>query len=330
MNSKKLPHIGISTGDFNGIGPEIILKSFLMADHSLSVPVVFGPASVFRYYNDRLDLDVPLNVTATPEEAEAAKLNIVDYRGDEPEITPGIQSAVSGQTAMISIDDALKAAVNGQTDAIITAPISKEAVNLAGYKIPGHTEYLAEQTNTHTVVMMLVNENLRVALATTHIPVSEVADSLNAEGIRTRLQILHRSLVNDFGIEKPEIAVFGLNPHAGDGGVIGRDEEEFLLPLLKELKTEGLPLSGLFPADGFFGQKQHKEYDAIFAMYHDQGLIPFKLLSFGKGVNFTAGLPVIRTSPDHGTAFNIAGKGIANPSSFIQAWNLAIKLAEHT
>jgi 4-hydroxythreonine-4-phosphate dehydrogenase len=209
---------------------------------------------------------------------------------------------------------------------MVTLPISKEAINLTDYKIPGHTEFLATKTNTASVLMMLVNGDLRVALTTVHIPISDVAHTITKKLIIEKATILNNSLKSDFSISNPKIAVLGLNPHAGDGGVIGKEEIEIIQPAIKELQEQGVLASGPYPADGFFGQKRHLQYDAILAMYHDQGLAPFKLISFGKGVNFTAGLPIIRTSPDHGTAFDIANKGVADPSSFLQAYQLAVEL----
>lgn len=322
------PIIGISIGDINGIGPEIILKSMNQIDLSESSPLVIAPKEVLDFYAKELKLAVHLNRCEYIDEIDPEHINLLDLPSENLVINPGEQSKQSGKLAMQSIELGIELASLEVTQALVTAPISKEAVNLAGYNIPGHTEFLAEQTDTDDVLMMLVNENLRVALVTAHVPVSEVSDSITEELILRKLSILNQSLKNDFGIESPKIAVFGLNPHAGDGGVIGDEELTTIGPALEKALKSGINVRGPYPADGFFGQRMDQEFDAILAMYHDQGLVPFKLLSFEKGVNFTAGLPILRTSPDHGTAFNIAGKGIASPSSFIQAYDLAVKLAK--
>lgn len=322
------PIIGISIGDFNGIGPEIILKGLSQIDLVKSVPLILAPKSILEFYAKELKLAIHINRCEFLDEIDSDHINLLDIPADSLEITPGKQSKSSGLLAMQSIELGIELALNEITHAIVTAPISKEAVNLAGYNIPGHTEFLAEKTNTDDVLMMLVNEGLRVALVTAHIPISSISKSITEQLILSKLKLLTESLVRDFNIESPKIAVFGLNPHAGDGGVIGTEERDVIQPALEKANKLGIMVQGPFPADGFFGQRLDKEYDAILAMYHDQGLAPFKLLSFGKGVNFTAGLPIIRTSPDHGTAFNIAGKGLASPSSFIQAYELAVQLAE--
>lgn len=322
-----IPVIGISIGDINGIGPEIVIKSLSKCDLSTSVPVVFAPEEVLSYYLDKLSLELEYAVITSREELRAGMVNV--YSGFElnEKVQPGTLNSTGGLVAMRSVETAIEWCISGAGEAMVTAPISKEAVNLAGYHIPGHTEFLAEKTNTETVVMMLVNKGLRVALTTVHEPIQKVADLITEERILERLQILNDSLINDFSIPEPKIAVLGLNPHAGDGGVLGTEEIGIIEPAIEKATNNNITAHGPFPADGFFGQQLHTQYDAILAMYHDQGLAPFKLLSFGKGVNFTAGLPIIRTSPDHGTAYNIAGKGIANSSSFDQAYDLAVELA---
>ncbi len=327
MTETKTPQIAISIGDFNGIGPEIVLKSLAGANLHTSTPVIIAPKVVIEQFAGLVSPQPQLHFIAKLEHLRAGEINVLQVETKGLEVTPGKQSKQSGKVAMQAIETGIELCMNQQTDALVTAPISKEAVNLAGYDIPGHTEFLASKTETDSVLMMLVSGNLRVALVTTHIPIRQVAQAVSAELIREKLEILHQSLISDFGIPSPKIALFGLNPHAGDGGVIGREEIEVITPLLKEMQQEGMQVNGPYPADGFFGQKLHEKHDAILAMYHDQGLAPFKLLSFGKGVNFTAGLPIIRTSPDHGTAFDIAGKGMANPSSFTEAYNLAVELA---
>jgi 4-hydroxythreonine-4-phosphate dehydrogenase len=323
-----LPKIGITIGDINGIGPEIALKAVSEIDYSVSVPILISSATVIDFYNSELGLNKSFHKITSVSEAKDGILNILDTNISSQEIETGKITKQAGLASMRSIESAISLCIAKELKAMVTLPISKESVQLAAYDIPGHTEFLAEQTNTDQVLMMLVNGALRVALITGHIPISKVASSLNQELIITKASILSESLKQDFGISNPRIAVFGLNPHAGDGGVLGSEENEIITPAIVKLKESGIAVDGPFPADGFFGQKKHQQYDAILAMYHDQGLAPFKLLSFGKGVNFTAGLPIIRTSPDHGTAFDIAGKGIADPSSFIQAYKLAVELAQ--
>lgn len=323
-----LPKIGITIGDINGIGPEIALKAVSEIDYSVSVPILISSAPVIDFYNSELGLNKSFHKITSVSEAKDGILNVLDLKNSSQEIETGKITKQSGLASMRSIEAAINLCLDKELKAMVTLPISKESVQLAGYDIPGHTEFLAEQTNTVQVLMMLVNGDLRVALITGHIPISKVAASLNQDLIVSKALILSESLKQDFGISNPRIAVFGLNPHAGDGGVLGSEENEIITPAIVKLQESGINVEGPFPADGFFGQKKHQQYDAILAMYHDQGLAPFKLLSFGKGVNFTAGLPIIRTSPDHGTAFDIAGKGIADPSSFIQAYNLAVELAQ--
>lgn len=317
-------------GDPGGIGPEIILKSLFAAGTLNSTPLIFGSESVFRYYADTMALAVDLNVVDSAAEAEADKINLINCTDfSKEDIKPGTLTAMYGRAAMESAAAAIGACVSGDAKAIVTAPISKEAIALDGYNVPGHTEFLAEKTGTENVLMMLVSGSFRVALATIHIPLRDVPAQINADNLQKRLGILHNSLLNDFKIKKPSIAVLGLNPHAGDGGVIGREEIDIIEPAVKELAESGVEVSGPFAADGFFGKQRQAGYDAVFAAYHDQGLIPFKALTFGKGVNFTAGLPIIRTSPDHGTAFDIAGKNVADHGSFTAAYQLATELTQN-
>lgn len=329
MLKKDIPRIAISIGDFNGIGPEIILKSLSDLDLGTSTPVIISPKEIITSVLSYLPYDLDVNYSDDVTGLQSGTINVLTFAVDNMKLTPGIQSAQSGKAAMQSIEQCIHLCMNHEVDAMVTAPISKEAVNLAGYEIPGHTEFLATQTGTDSVLMMLVSGDLRVALATTHIPVKDVSEAITPDVLKEKVEILSSSLIDDFGITNPKIAVFGLNPHAGDGGVIGKEEIDVITPTLKMIREErkDITLHGPFPADGFFGQQLHKHHDAILAMYHDQGLAPFKLLSFGKGVNFTAGLPIIRTSPDHGTAFDIAGKGVANPSSFKEAYKQAVELA---
>ncbi len=320
--------LAISMGDYNGIGPEIILKTFNNSKFGdTTVPVIFGSENVFRFYADQESMNVNLRMITDPQEAEPNAVNIIDITdGNHIDIKPGLIDKRAGEIAVTAIKEATLACLNNQTDAIITAPISKEAVNKAGFHHPGHTEYLAELCETDEFVMLLVHEGLRVGLVTIHIPIQDVKEQISEEAIRDRISIIHRGLIIDFGLEHPEIAILGLNPHAGDGGVIGREELDIITPSINNLKKDGFHVDGPFPADGFFGSRQYKNFDAVLAMYHDQGLIPFKTIAFHAGVNITLGLPIVRTSPDHGTAFAIAGKNQAEPQSFREAVELAITI----
>jgi len=321
------PVIAISMGDFNGIGPEVILKS-LQNFSGEATPLLLGHLKPFRFYAEKIGITPQFNLIKKPEEAVDGKLNVIQvHEAEEPQINPGLLSADAGELSMKAVEAGISLCLEKKASALVTAPISKEAISLAGYKVLGHTDFLAQKTGTEFVLMMLVSGEFRVALTTTHIPVRNVSKEITKEKIQRSLRALHKSLKDDFSVNQPKIAVFGLNPHAGDGGVIGTEEIEIIKPAIKELANEIAGISGPYPADGFFGQKMQKDFDGILAMYHDQGLAPFKALSFGSGVNFTAGLPIIRTSPDHGTAFSIAGKNMANHQSFSEALELAVKIS---
>jgi len=322
--------IAISSGDFNGIGPEVIIKSLQSRPLQEVTPIILSSAKVIKYYDDLLDPGLKYHFTHSIENIKDGVVNVLESYGDEKvSIAPGTFTKQSGKCSMLAVEKGLSLCTNHEADALVTAPISKEAVNLAGYFIPGHTEFLAEHTDTEDFMMMLVHKELRVGLVTIHIPISEVAEKITKNSVINYASIMHHSLQNDFNISSPKIAVLGLNPHAGDGGVIGSEDEASILPAIQQLQGEEMNVTGPHPADGFFGNQKYKQCDGILAMYHDQGLVPFKTLSFGGGVNFTAGLPIVRTSPDHGTAFDIAGKNKANPSSFNEAFDLAVQLAEN-
>lgn len=318
--------IVISIGDFNGIGPEVILKSI---DPDLSNDtryIVLGHSSILTYYADLLGLNIEINLITSPSHAKPGTVNVIDVTEDKPNIAPGKLTKEAGNLSMNAIQFGIDLCLKKTADALVTAPISKEAIQIAGYNYPGHTEFLAEKTGCSDYMMILVSGNMRVGLVTGHIPVSKISDSLTVESISEKIRIMNHSLKTDFGIPLPRIAIFGLNPHAGDGGVLGGEEVSIIRPAIDAMKSEGILVEGPFPADGFFGNKEQDSCDGIVAMYHDQGLVPFKALNFGGGVNFTAGLPLIRTSPDHGTAYGIAGKGLADPGSFKEALLLAEQL----
>lgn len=320
--------IAISIGDFNGIGPEIVLKTLSGLDLAKTTPIILGSEEIVSFYSDLLDLPLSCHVALKSSQLKEGSVNILEsYNSVDYTIKPGELTRMGGKCSMLAVERGIKLCLDGKADALVTAPISKEAINLAGYEVPGHTEFLAERTQISDFMMMMVNDGLRIGLSTIHIPLSKVVAHLSEASILRFLQIMSRSLTGDFNIQRPRIAVLGLNPHAGDGGVIGDEEIRMIAPALQKARFNDINVEGPFPADTYFGNRMYERYDGILAMYHDQGLIPFKTLSFGKGVNYTAGLPIIRTSPDHGTAFDIAGQNKANPSSFIQALKLAIELA---
>jgi 4-hydroxythreonine-4-phosphate dehydrogenase len=322
------PIIAISMGDFNGIGPEVILKSLETANLAHSTPLILGSETVLHYYQSLLKTDVKWQLIESIGNIQPDAVNLMSiWEPDPGAIDPGHVSKPAGALSMESVERGIELCLENACHALVTAPISKEAIGKAGYSYPGHTEFLAEKTGCSRFMMILASNSLRVGLVTGHIPVSQVSSSISEDLILDKLHTFNQSLRNDFGIEHPKIAVFGLNPHAGDGGVIGDEEIRIIEPAIGKAQEAGILAEGPFPADGFFGKRHQEQYHGILAIYHDQGLIPFKALTFGSGVNFTAGLPIVRTSPDHGTAFNIAGLGEADPSSFTSAYRLAAEMA---
>lgn len=322
--------IGITVGDINGVGLEVILKTLLNEKIlELCTPVVYGSSKIVSYHKNIVEGEIDFNSTRGADKLYYDKVNIVNCWQENVNITLGKPSDLSGKYAYLSLESATQDLKAELIDALVTAPISKEAMKMADFPFPGHTEYLAKELGPGPGLMFMVNDSLRIGLATNHLPLKEVAGALSKELIMDKLQLMNQSLKVDFGLERPSIAVLGLNPHAGDGGVLGDEEEAFIRPAVVELKKKGMLVMGPFSADGFFGSGQYRKFDAILAMYHDQGLIPFKALSFGSGVNFTAGLSRVRTSPDHGTAFDLAGKNEADPSSFRKALFLAMDIARN-
>jgi 4-hydroxythreonine-4-phosphate dehydrogenase len=326
MNEK--PIIGITTGDLNGIGPELIIKTFSdnrMLD--LCTPVIFASNKLINYYR-KIVADAPLNFSSTKDltKLNPKQANVFNCWEEEVPIQPGALTDISGKYAIRSLMVAAQCLKDGQLDAIVTAPIHKNNTHTPDFPYTGHTPFLKEKFGAKDVVMLLYSHALRVALVTEHIPVSKISEVLTKELLTLKLNILRESLVKDFGIDKPKIAVLGLNPHAGDGGQIGDEEQTVIKPVIEQMQRQGHIIYGPYSADAFFAKGHYQFFDAVLAMYHDQGLIPFKTISSGEGVNYTAGLPVIRTSPDHGTAFDIAGKDIADPSSFREAIFQAIDL----
>lgn len=325
------PIIGITIGDFNGIGPEVVLKSITAPKIQKHIqPVLIGSFDLFRHYASLLKISVEL----TPVESLKTKTKngavpvITVHNVSAKNLQMGKNAPDAGVCAGMAIEHAIKLCLDKEIDAMVTAPVSKEALHIAGYNFPGQTEMLAMLTRSDRVTMMLLTKTMRVALATVHIPIKKVSENLFVERIVEKLDTVSTSLRRDLGIKNPSIAVLGLNPHAGENGAIGTEESEVIIPAIKMAVEKGIHAFGPFPADGFFATKAYAQYDAILAMYHDQGLIPLKMSGFDEGVNFSAGLKIIRTSPDHGTAFDIAGKNVAHPGSMISAIELAVSIIE--
>lgn len=337
----KLPIIGITIGDVNSISVEVIIKT--LADARIAdycTPVVYGSPKIISYWKKALNVtDFNLHIIKDLDQIHHKKSNILVCWEDEVEIKPGETTATAGKYALKALELATKDALAGKIHAIVTGPLNKHNVNTESLPFTGHTEYLAQAANTSDYIMMLVSERLKVGLVTGHVPISNVATKITKESILKKLRIMNQSLKNDFSITKPKIAVLGLNPHAGDNGLLGNEDRDIIAEAVKLAQTENMIAYGPYPADGFFGSRQFGKFDSVLAMYHDQGLIPFKYLAFDDGVNYTAGLPFVRTSPDHGTAYAIAGKNQASEVSLRNALYMAIdivrtrndnfKLSEH-
>lgn len=323
------PTIGITIGDFNGVGPEVALRS---ASHAaikkICTPVLIGPLNVFEHSAKLLKIKVKLEKSRLP--VLPSRMTPVIDVGDGiwADVEFGAVSKAAGRSAGVAIEHAVEHAVAGNFDAIVTAPVSKESLNLAGYNFPGQTEMLALLSRSSHVAMMLVSDSMRIGLISTHQSLRSVAESLSTKRIVEKGTIFHEALRKFFGIPEPRLAMLGLNPHAGEKGLLGDEEQSIIAPAIEQLKEHDINVEGPFPADGFFGSKAYAQYDTIVAMYHDQGLIPLKMNSFKKSVNYSAGLTIIRTSPGHGTAYDLAGKGKADISSMIEAVKLATRFAE--
>lgn len=320
MNPVTKPVIGITCGDINGIGPELIIKTF--ADHRIlehCTPVIFASARLVNFYRKAL-ADAHFNYQSIKDFSKIAykQVNIFNCWEEEVAITPGQLNDVGGRYAVQSLKAAAKALKEGHLKGIVTAPIHKKNVQGPGFLYTGHTPFFKEVGGAKDVLMLLYAENIRVGLVTEHLPVKDVANHITKEAVLSKINLLYQSLHRDFGIDKPKIAVLGLNPHAGDEGLIGDEEEQIISPAIKEAKHKCL-VFGPYSADAFFARSSYLQFDAVLAMYHDQGLIPFKTIAGGEGVNYTAGLNFVRTSPDHGTAFDIAGKNMADATSFTTA-----------
>jgi 4-hydroxythreonine-4-phosphate dehydrogenase len=318
--------VGISIGDLNGIGSEVVLKTFEDSRMlEFCTPVIFANVKIISAIKKTFESTAAIHGIDTLEQIVIGKINVLNVWKEHLELNYGTNDDSLGKYAIKSFVAATKALKEGKVDVLVTAPINKYNIQSDDFKFPGHTDYLNQELSGNAL-MFMVQDNLRVGLLTDHIPVNEVASHLTEKLITQKIETINKSLIQDFSINKPKIAVLGLNPHAGDGGVIGKEDDTLLKPVIKKLFEKGTLVFGPYPADGFFGNSQYEKFDAVIAAYHDQGLIPFKTLSFGNGVNYTAGLDKIRTSPDHGTAYDIAGKGIANHNSFKEAVFLAIDI----
>jgi 4-hydroxythreonine-4-phosphate dehydrogenase len=323
------PKIGITIGDFNGVGIEVIIKTF--SDNRLlstCTPVIYGSSKVISYHRKSLhQQEFNFNTIRTIDEASHKKINVINCWEEDVKVELGKPSALAGSYALKSLQAAGKDALEGKIDAIVTAPVDKSTIQGPGFDFKGQTEFFSSLCNQTEPVMLMISDRLRIGLITGHMALKAVAGAITKEKIMAKARLVNQSLKTDFGIRKPRLAVLALNPHAGDGGLMGQEETDIIIPAINELSNDGMSIFGPYPADGFFGSSRFKSFDAILAMYHDQGLVPFKALAFTMGVNYTAGLPIIRTSPDHGTAYDIAGKNMASEESFRQAVYMACDIA---
>jgi 4-hydroxythreonine-4-phosphate dehydrogenase len=330
QTKKQRPILGISIGDINGIGPEVILKA--LADARVFAnftPLIYGHGKALTHYKKLLNLeDFYFNQVRSLDEVQHRKVNVINCQDECPEVIPGVETQEAGKLALAAFAAAVEDLKAGKIQGLVTAPLSKSNINSETQPFVGHTEYLIEATGSKSGLMMLVGEDLRVGLVTGHIPLAQVPAAVTKEKVLEKAKLFIQSLEKDFGINKPKIAILGLNPHAGEDGLLGSEEETILKPAIQELKDAKQYVFGPYPADGFFGMMHQQKFDGVLALYHDQGLIPFKSIAFSSGVNFTAGLSVIRTSPDHGTAYAIAGKNTADCSSFRAALFLASDIVE--
>lgn len=324
------PLIGISIGDINGIGPEVTMKALLDNRVIKSfTPVIYAHGKVLTFYRKLLNMeDFNFMQIKSAAEAHPKKINVINVVEEGPEIVPGVETAEAGKLALAALDLAIQDLKAQHIDALVTAPLNKNNINQPDFRFVGHTEYLAHAFGSNKSLMFMVTEGMRVGIVTGHIPLREVTGNITGAKIKEKLDMMIQSLQSDFGIQRPRIAVLGLNPHAGEDGLLGSEEEEIIRPVIKEFKDKGSLVFGPYPSDGFFGMMHQRKFDGVLAMYHDQGLIPFKTLAFASGVNFTAGLSITRTSPDHGTAYNIAGKNVADEGSMraaiFQAYDILV------
>ena len=321
--------VGISIGDPNGIGLEIILKTFQNSEIFESfLPIVFANFKLVEFQKKYFNLKTKIVKNKSLDYLENDKLNVINSWNNDYKINFGVEDKTAGELSFISLSSCSNALKEGEVDVILTAPINKSNIQSEKFKFKGHTDYLNNLFNNKSMIMML-SKNLIIGLLTDHIPLNEIVSNLSENLIIEKLKILHNSLIKDFKISNPNIAILSINPHAGDKGIIGSEDDEIIIPALYKLNKENIQIKGPFSSDSFFGSGKYKEFNAVMGIYHDQALIPFKTLSFGSGVNFTAGLDVVRTSPDHGTGYDIAGKNIANNSSFFEALLLLRKVYQN-
>ncbi|MBD5224861.1 MAG: 4-hydroxythreonine-4-phosphate dehydrogenase PdxA [Bacteroidales bacterium] len=330
--ARSVPRIGITHGDFNGVGYEVILKTF--DDNrmlEMCTPVVYGSAKIAAYYRKNLELQgTPVAQINDASQARPDALNIINVIGQEAHIAPGESSREAGEAAFAALERAVADLRSGEIDMLVTAPINKHNIQSDLFSFPGHTEYLETSVGEgEKSLMILCNNSLRVALVTTHLPIAKVSAAITEDTIVEKLSIFEYSLIQDFGVVKPRIAVLALNPHAGENGLLGSEERDVIEPAIAKARDKKMHVFGPYAADGFFGNGLYKKFDGVLAMYHDQGLAPFKTLSMESGVNFTAGLPIVRTSPDHGTGYDIAGKGVASEESMRSAVYMALDICRN-
>lgn len=325
MENRKI-RVGITHGDINGVGYEVILKTF--SDPTmleLCTPVIYGSPKVAAYHRKAMEIPTNFSIVNTAEDAQDGRVNVVNCIEEELKVELSKPTPEAGKAALTALERALTDYRDGLFDVLVTAPINKHTIQSETFHFPGHTEYIEERVGDgQKALMILLKGDFRVALVTGHVPVRDIPGMLTKELIMEKMEIFHQSLKKDFGIDNPRIAVFSLNPHAGDNGLLGTEEQEIIIPAMKEMIAKGVQCFGPYPADGFMGSGNYTHFDGILAMYYDQGLAPFKALAMDEGVNFTAGLPIVRTSPAHGTAYDIAGKGIASEDSFRQAVYVAM------
>ncbi|HEX6915085.1 MAG TPA: 4-hydroxythreonine-4-phosphate dehydrogenase PdxA [Chitinophagaceae bacterium] len=327
-NDLQKPVIGFTSGDINGIGLELVIKT--LNDNrilEMCTPVIFASNKSINFYRKSLpDINFSYNSIKEVSRINPKQINLFNCWEEEVAITPGQLNEIGGKYALLSLKQAVLALKEGGIQGLVTAPIHKKNIQQDEFSYSGHTPYLKAVFGVNDVLMLLVAENMRVGLVTEHLPLKDVSSAITRESIVSKLKIMHSSLQKDFGVDRPKIAVLGLNPHAGDEGLIGNEEQAVIAPAVKDAKQNNMMVFGPFSSDAFFARGHHEKFDAVLAMYHDQGLIPFKSLATGEGVNYTAGIPAVRTSPDHGTAFDIAGKGKADPGSFLAATFEAIDI----
>lgn len=318
--------VGISIGDVNGIGPEVIMKALndtrMLQD---CTPIIYGSTKALNYHKKPLRLrDFNYMTVKSVDEVKSRKINVINVWSDETKFELGKATEIGGKYAFESLEHATRDLAAGKIDVLVTAPISKEAMGKTGFKFPGHTEYLADMAGQDEALMLMISRTMRVGLVTTHVALKDVPSLITTDKVLDKIKAFNASLKKDFGIRRPRIAVFGMNPHAGENGKMGTEESEAIIPAINKAQAEDILAFGPYPADGFFGSGAKGQFDGVLAMYHDQGLAAFKALAFDEGVNFTAGLPVVRTSPDHGTAFDIAGQNKASGDSMRNAIYLAM------